>query len=227
MYVAGTCRAASAGRVRIDRARRKIKIEKRIEELAKSTPTAGPAAVSVWTAIRQGIKDGQAREWPTVGNVPVTYLKFGETPAAGGILIGFRFAGTATHVEWLQPIYLGSKGEFNGAAFGKPRVPVSIIKAKDGYAIGSILVHSAGKYLYGFEPNFVKLNKRALDPSDTYRGNAIGSTSGSKDTVGDGSSPIVGIHGRISPTAAVTTFSVFTLPGSDAGTTTKTTKKTK
>ena len=207
----------------------KIKIEKRIEELAKATPTAvgaGGGAGSVWTTLRQGLKDGLAREWPTVGSVPVNYPKFGETPAAAGILIGLRYAGSATHVEWLQPIYLGAKGEFNGAAFGRPKVAVSVVKAKEGYAIGSILIHSAGRYLYGFEPNFVKLSKSTLDPSDAYRGPTIGSASGSRDTVGDGSSPIVGIHGRINPsTAAVTTFSVFTLPSGD-GAMTKT-KKTK
>jgi tetratricopeptide (TPR) repeat protein len=198
----------------------KVKIEKRIEELAKLAPNpavgAGGGAAG-WDTIRQALKGGSAREWPTVGSVPVNYPKFGEAPAAGGILIGFRFAGTATHIEWLQPIYLGAKGEFNGAAFGRPKVPVNVIKAKEGYAIGSILIHSAGRYLYGFEPNFVKLNKTTLDPSDAYRGAAVGSSSGTRDTVGDGSSPIVGIHGRINPsTAVVTTFSVTTLPVGDA-----------
>ncbi|HEX3316251.1 MAG TPA: hypothetical protein VHR72_15240 [Gemmataceae bacterium] len=203
----------------------KVKIEKRIEEIAKLAPTAGSSASSAWSAIRQGIKDGRAREWPTVGSVPVNFPKFGETPAAGGILVGFRYAGTTAHIEWLQPIYLGAKGEFNGAAFGKPRAPISVVKAKEGYAIGSLLIHSTGRFLYGFEPNFVKLNKGTLDPSDTYRGFAVGSTIGTKDTVGDGGSPIVGIHGRINPsTAAVTTLSVVTLPGADSATKTKKTK---
>jgi hypothetical protein len=205
----------------------KVKIEKRIEELTKLAPTAGPTANSGWTAIRQGIKDGSAREWPTIGSVPVNYPKFGEIPTAGGILVGLRYSGTPTHIEWVQPIYLGAKGEFNGAAFGRLKVPVSVIKAKEGYAIGSLLIHTTGRFLYGFEPTFVKLNKTTLDPSDTYRGATVGTTSGSKDTFGDGSSPIVGIHGRINPsTAAVTTFSVYTLPGGDSATMPKT-KKTK
>ena len=205
----------------------KVKIEKRIEELAKLVPSVGPAGSSVWSTIRQAIKDSTAKEWPAPGSTTVRALKYGEAPKDGGILIGIRYAGTATHIEYLQPIYLGSKGEFNGSAFGKPRLPMTVIKAKEGYAVSTFAIHSTGSYLYGFDTTFAKLNKAALDPTDTYKGPSAGSTTVTSGTVGDGSSPIIGIHGRLSSTtAAVMSFSVFTLSGADSATTPKT-KKTK
>ena len=208
----------------------KIKIEKRIEELTKLAPTTGgttpatTAGAASWNAIRQAIKDNSVKEWASPGTALVNYPKFVDAPKDGGVLVGLRFGGTATHIEYLQPIYRNATREFNGNAFGRPILPLGVLKAKDGYAIGSIVVHSTGRTLYGLEPTFVKLKDATLDPSDSYKAGLIGSTFNG-ETVGDGTSPIIGIHGRVSTgTTAVVTFGVFTLPTDGALSTKKKTK---
>jgi hypothetical protein len=209
----------------------KIKIEKRVEELTKATAgptTPGVAAAGVgapaWNVIRQAIKDNTVKEW-TAGNTPINYPKFVDAPKEGAILIGFRYAGTVTHIEYLQPIYRNEKGrEINGNTYGRPIGSLGIVKAKDGYAIGSLVVHSSNLYLYGLEPTFVKVKDATLDSSDSYKVGRIGGQFNS-DTVGDGTSPIIGIHGRVNPSsAAVISFGVFTVP-TDGSMPTK--KKTK
>jgi hypothetical protein len=210
----------------------KIKIEKRIEEIAKLAPTTGStsstgaAGGSAWNTIRQAIKDNTVKEWGG-GSVPINYPRFVDAPKDGAVLIGFRYAGGVNHLEYLQPIYRTAKGEINGNTYGRPIVPVGIIKAKDGYAIGSIVVHSSNLYFYGMEPNFVKMKDGTLDPSDSYKVGLIGRTFNS-ETIGDGASPIVGIHGRVSPsTASIVSFGIFTVPTEGGMTPPPTKKKTK
>src|SRR5205807_36731 len=90
----------------------KIRIEKRIEELAKSTPAAAGESLARWAAIRNAIKEGSLKDWQIVGGA-FHQKTYREVPATGAILVGFRYttSGNGRFPDFVQAIYRGAQGE--------------------------------------------------------------------------------------------------------------------
>ena len=121
---------------------------------------------------------------------------FRETAPDNGILIGFFVAAPENRVvQFLQPIYLTSKGEKTGKAFGMPDGQVVCLKAKRGYAVGAIDIR-AGEFLDAIRLRFMRVQGDTLDVNDWYQSPRLGGIGGEPVRIGGDGAPIVGIHGR-------------------------------
>jgi hypothetical protein len=177
----------------------KARVEKRIDEIAKANPSAVGEGLAKWTTIKNAIKDGNLKEWDTVGG-SFHKTTFREVPPTGAILVGFLYTTSANgrYPECLQPIYRGAKGEFAGLAHGVPRkgMQVQITKAKSGYAVGAIFTRGGGG-IDAVQPIFMKMTPTGLDPNDSEKGAYIGGEGGGPGTFGGDGNFIVGIHGKV------------------------------
>jgi hypothetical protein len=177
----------------------KARVEKRIEELAKSSPVAAGDGVAKWSAIKAAIKDGNVKDWEIVGAAfhKTTYR---EVPATGAVLVGFLYVTSANgrYPEFVQAIFLGAKGEFSGATRGTVRrgAQLQVTKAKAGYAVGAIFTRGGGGF-DALQPIFMKMTPTGVDPNDSYKGAYIGGEGGSAGTLGGDGNYIVGIHGMV------------------------------
>jgi serine/threonine protein kinase/phage FluMu protein Com len=142
---------------------------------------------------------------------------FDETPRDGAILVGFeiglgKFINTEV-IQSIRPIYLTRKGELQGtlrAPGGQVGDRVLIVKAKPGYAVASIAVHS-GIFLEGMRITYNRIAKDRLDASDSYQGDWIGHGQQGTTIGGHGVIPIgitgkSGHDGRCGALGLVTTF---------------------
>jgi len=134
---------------------------------------------------------------------------FESTGEQGSFLVGFGYKTRfeelkRPEIAYLQPIYWHPAGRKVADGFGNQSDSKAHpnIEAKDGYAIGGLLLWSsdiAGFHLVrGMKIKFMRLRNEALDPADSYWSGWIGLTGeGQKTTMlgGDGQ-PIVGLHGR-------------------------------
>ncbi len=166
------------------------------ERLAECTKTATPAldATTKWATIKAAVKDKKYHKWDYIDGGFGTNQTFSEIPPEGGILIGF-FATASNVIESVQPIYMGSKGEFRGAPRGGGNGTGKLIKAKPGYAVGAIKMQPGGNW-DAFQPVFMRIKNLGVDPSDSYVGPHIGGQGGGRILYGGDGNFIVGIHGR-------------------------------
>lgn len=126
---------------------------------------------------------------------------FRDQAPADGLLIGFDVGlGHAFGVELvraIQPRYQTPLGEATGRKFGTNFAKAVSVKAKPGYAVGSIYVKS-GLVVNGFSVQFMRIKGAKLDPADSYSSQWIGDhTGGGGPTLlaGDGTR-IIGIIGQ-------------------------------
>ena len=177
----------------------KVKVEKRIEDLTKSTPAAAGENLARWTTIKNAVKDNNLKDWQIVGGA-FSQKTFREVPPTGAVLVGFRYSATLNNriPDFFQAIYLGPKGEFNGAPAGliNARTPILVTKAKTGYAVGAIFTRGGG-WLDAVQPIFMKMTATGVDPNDSYKGPYFGGEGGTAATMGGDGNFIVGIHGKI------------------------------
>ena len=133
-------------------------------------------------------------DWPPVEPVPVPVppaapaLKPGlreTTPAGGafatndyreyrpdgailtGFEVGFGKVFNTVIIAYLRPIWLTARGEEYGTAYGRSQTPTVIVKARDGYAVGGVVIAGGGA-LEGFALTFMKRGAKHLDPKDAY-----------------------------------------------------------
>ena len=174
----------------------KIRVEKRIEELAKATAAPASDGLMNWALIKTAVKEGNLKEWQILGGGQKNWK---DVPATGGVLIGFRYSASPNNriPDFIQPIYRGPKGEFLGAGTGTAnvRTQFAVSKAKAGYAVGAIFIRS-GAWLDAIQPVFMKMTATGVDPSDSYKGIFLGGDGGSGTMLGDGNF-VVGVHGRV------------------------------
>jgi len=130
-----------------------------------------------------------------------------------GLLIGFeiglgQFANLDV-VKAIRPIYRTDKKQALGKQHGtKPRKVIKV-KAKDGYAVGSITVRS-GLLVNGFSVTFMRVKDGKLDPDDAYESDWIGDrTGGSETTLKGNGTPVTGIVGKASNTECLGLGLVF------------------
>ncbi|MCE5269601.1 MAG: hypothetical protein LLG00_17120 [Planctomycetaceae bacterium] len=134
-----------------------------------------------------------------VGKVP---QNFKDVPGPAAALIGLAVtidptSPSETVITGLQPQYLTAKGtRLVGRKVGRTSPNAIEAVAKDGYAVGAILV-KAGDQLNGFRLVFMRLKGDRLDPNDNYQSRWFGGCDGGaeKRLGGDGR-PIIGICGR-------------------------------
>jgi hypothetical protein len=132
-------------------------------------------------------------------------VDFREFRQDGSMLIGFELStsdleGWNTEVlAYLRPIYRTSTGEQFGTAYGRGRGQKQTVKARNGYALGGVVI-AGGGHLEGFCFTFMRVREGGgLDPKDAYVSEWYGEKRrkpGSENQMksGDGS-VVVGIHG--------------------------------
>jgi hypothetical protein len=101
----------------------------------------------------------------------------GTGPGFGGVI-----------VKTIRPIFRTAQGEeVLGQEHGAEPNQVTIAKAKDGYAIGGLVVKT-GLCVDGFSIVFMRMMGDTLDPSDSYESGWFGGMGGSETTKlgGDG-----------------------------------------
>jgi hypothetical protein len=128
----------------------------------------------------------------------------GENALLSGFVVKTRFEGNRTEIAYLQPIYWTPKGrKMYGSAAGRAKDTRSVpdVEAKEGYAIGGIMIlcDPAGfKNVRGLRIQFMRrIDARTLDQKDSYWTEWIGLNGEGRGQMlaGDGK-PIAGIHGR-------------------------------
>jgi hypothetical protein len=101
-----------------------------------------------------------------------------EVPAEGGVLVGFRAQKGGWFqfdvVKGLEPVFMTSSGMIRGTKRGSGSLDQEAI-AKDGYAVGGILVWS-GEVVDSMQAIFMKLKPDglSLDPQDSYISGMLG-----------------------------------------------------
>jgi hypothetical protein len=126
---------------------------------------------------------------------------FKDQAPPGGWLIGFDVGvGEAFGVELvraIQPRYQTPQGEAVGRKFGRNFSKTISVRARPGYAVGSIYA-KAGLVVNGFSVQFMRIKGDRLDPADNYSSDWIGDHTGGGPPIllaGDGTR-IIGIIGR-------------------------------
>jgi hypothetical protein len=127
-------------------------------------------------------------------------LLFRDEAPGGSLLIGLEiglrsFLGNDM-VGAVRPVFLTPNGERRGAAHGEDFNRKVVVKAKDGYAVGGIIIKS-GSAVDGFQVRFMRVRAGRLDPIDAYDSDWIGSRTGDRETrVSSTGAHVVGIFGR-------------------------------
>jgi hypothetical protein len=155
-------------------------------------PPVRPSA----TALAPGL-----RETPPTGGF-FANINYRESRDDGAILVGFevglgRVPDTAV-VTYLRPIWLTTKGEQFGTAYGRTRNPVATVKARDGYAIGGVRIRGGGA-IEGLCFTFMRRGEKHLLKDDYYISDWYGEQTRKLPANdlrrGDGGF-VVGIHGK-------------------------------
>ncbi|MCE9562577.1 MAG: protein kinase [Planctomycetes bacterium] len=130
-------------------------------------------------------------------------IDYKEYRADGSILIGFEVgqgkAGNTDVISYVRSIWQTPSGEQFGYAYGKRPQSLWSVKAKEGYALGGVVVAGGGA-LEGICFTFLKKkDAKTLDPNDWYVTDWLGEQSRKPSQkgmrAGDGSL-VTGIHGR-------------------------------
>ncbi len=123
-----------------------------------------------------------------------------ELPAAGALLIGFRFGiGKFVNndtITQIQAIYLTPQGVMLGQSRGSQVGGIVETRAPNGYAVGALNVHGGGG-MDSVTVTYMKIVGNRLDPSQAYVSSHIGGSGGSEYVIDGGGTPIIGITGKI------------------------------
>ena len=126
---------------------------------------------------------------------------FQDQAPGGGLLIGLE-VGTEPGfgneiIKSIRPIFRTASGEeIVGQQHGSEPKTLTRAKAKEGYAVGGIIV-KAGLVVDGLSIVFMRLKGGELDPSDSYESVWFGGTGGRPKTkLGCNGAPVIGIIGR-------------------------------
>ncbi len=156
------------------------------------TDTAAIAAKLEKLGIRRVTRDSKASatapETSTLGFVGDV---FHVSAPAGGLLVGLKLGpGKFLQNEIIasvQPIFRVGNQESLGRTFGRSIGGETVVKAKDGYAIGSLTV-ATSLGIDGLMATFMRIDGDKLDPRDSYDSDWIGGLGHKTATIisGDG-----------------------------------------
>lgn len=115
-----------------------------------------------------------------------------------GFEVGYGQVNNTTVIAYLRPIWRTAQGEVYGTAYGRSQTPTAVVKARDGYAVGGIVIAGGGA-LEGFALTFMRIGAKHLDPDDAYTSEWYGERTRKPDPdgmrTGDGEF-VVGIYGK-------------------------------
>ena len=123
-----------------------------------------------------------------------------DTAPDGGLLVGLELGlvpfAKSEQVKGVRPIYRTGDKETTGPQFGTEFKTTTIVKAKEGYAIGAVTIR-AGLRADGLSVTFMKIGKDGLDPKDSYESDWVGFVDPRKPRTltGDGKA-VIGITGK-------------------------------
>lgn len=121
----------------------------------------------------------------------------------GGLLIGLEvgtidIGGGERIIRSIRPIYRSARGESPGVNHGQGRGDTTILKAKDGFAVGSVTVKTAAGHVVAVTITFMQTEGLGLNSRNSYNSLwAGGEGMGQEIKLGGTGSPVVGIAGRI------------------------------
>jgi hypothetical protein len=195
-------------------------LNKFIEQNLKPNDQDGPLAAdsTLWETIGMAVRDNRIAS-SLLHNGHLGTIDFRELGPDNGVLIGF-FASSPDNrfVHYLQPIFLTPKGEKAGKSYGTPSGRVVCLKAKKGYAVGALHVHS-GDLLNGVAIRFMRVQGQKLNPQDSYDSIRVGGVGENPGARVDGfTGIIIGIKGRalaeanITPKGSVTALGTVSIP---------------
>ncbi len=127
---------------------------------------------------------------------------FRDMAPPGGRLIGFEIGlGKFVNSELIhaiRPIYWTPKGEALGVQRGTDLSKMVTIKAKGGYAVGSVTAR-AGMNLDGMSVTFMRVQGDRLVTTDSYESEVVGHKGGREIKLGGTGSIVTGIVGKAGP----------------------------
>jgi len=126
--------------------------------------------------------------------------QFKDEAPANGLLIGFEFGLgkwiNNDNIKAIRPIYRVAKDEeVKGKQYGTKLERVVTVKAKAGYAVGSVAVN-AGLWIDCVIVTFLRMADGKLDPSDSYLSDPVGNRGANPIILGGDGSLVIGIVGR-------------------------------
>jgi hypothetical protein len=129
------------------------------------TPTPAPPESPAVRAPRPGLRETTPEGGAFARN------DYREYRSEGSILTGFEVGYgkvfNTVIIAYLRPIWLTAKGEVYGTAYGRSQTPTVIVKARDGYAVGGIVIAGGGA-LEGFALTFMRIGSKHLLADDAY-----------------------------------------------------------
>jgi serine/threonine protein kinase len=165
---------------------------------ADSQPDGPPVlSAEVQTLLRDAVHQKNYSKTNIVG-FPFA-PEFEEVPLEGALLIGFEVGldkfGANDVIHSIRAIYLNDKGELFGDVHGKPTDRVMTVKAKPGYAVGTVRLNTH-LLIDGMRITFMRIEGKFLDADHSYveKIATIGD-GGSEPSLGGGSL-IVGVCGK-------------------------------
>jgi len=120
-----------------------------------------------------------------------------------GWLAGLRIAitsdSTGPGVEAVEPVYQTPIGLRNGRRFGQGRAPLVDVLARDGFALGGLVVHGHDG-VTGLQAIFLRINADGtLDAGTRYHSQLYGRPSDAPQQLGVDGRAVMGIVGRVGP----------------------------
>ncbi len=138
-----------------------------------------------------------------------------DIPEQGGVLVGID---VGLHprdgsIAAVRGVYATARGEIHGKLIGTPTPRVVSIKAKPGYAIGSMTIH-AGLHVDGLFVTFMQMQGDGLNADQNYKGEYVGGRGGRELEVAVPGEPIVGLHGHLHKDGRLASLGIVTPPPS-------------
>jgi hypothetical protein len=165
------------------------------------------AKSSFWSRLEDNVRQRRfVRSALVTGRLGNAYAD--EWAEPGGLLIGF-FA--SPQGPFLQPIYLTRSGEVVGGAYGNCPNEVLCFKAKAGYAVGGLHIHS-GDVFEALSVTYMKVEETGLSRSNWYQSQWMGRDGGTAGFVGHQGHFIVGVQLRLRDTNMTTLGAIFLPP---------------
>jgi serine/threonine protein kinase len=152
-----------------------------------------------WAAARAGLKATPIRQ-RAIGSAAGVH--FEAVLPEQSLLVGVSVTtvlifGRNQVVGSVQPIYLTRQGIHADRRIGEAAGPVSRTVAKEGYAVGAIVV-SAGAAVDKVKLVFMRIDGARLNPNDRYESAWLGGPGGAGVTLlGGNDKPVIGIHGTL------------------------------
>lgn len=185
-----------------------------VNEPPKEVPKPSETDLAL-TFIEETLRNNRAGRIPPVGFALGN--DFEDTPPEGALLIGFEIGIGKTPfndgVRSLRPIFLTRKGEVLGTVRAFQRRPVEqmvVVKAKPGYAVGTIHC-DARLAVEGMRLTFNRVGNDGLKLDDRYHSEWIGSAKGNQ-TLNSDSALVIGITGRTGGDGRCVALGLVTTP---------------